>query len=338
MAPRPELYDFVGDPRETRNLVEERPAEKDRLKNALAEIERRSAGGRAAPTPAPAPEVVAALRSLGYMSGSSPPRRSNLDPKDGIGMLADFDRANHAMSQGRPGEALPVLEDLVRRSPGNVPFLSRLSDVQAAIGRADDAIATVKEAISLNPRLDFLHLHLANTYKSVGRLGEARAEYEAALALNPRMSPAWLALGELAKRAGKLGEERRVLERGVAAGTSSAAILARLAQIETAAGELTLAERHGAEATTLVLEFGVGWWVWGEVAEKAGRRRDAITRYEKAVSLGFGNARAFLQLGRLLLAERRKDSARRYLAQAISTGGDSPAADEARRLLSTIRP
>jgi arylsulfatase A-like enzyme/Flp pilus assembly protein TadD len=336
LAPRPELYDFVADPGETRNLVEERTAERDRLRNALAEIERRSTGRRAAPTPAPAPEVVAALRSLGYLSGSSPPHRSNLDPKDGIAMLAEFDRANQAMSQGRPGEALPVLEDLVRRSPGNVPFLSRLSDVQAAIGRHDDAIATVKEAIALNPRLDFLHLHLANTYKSIGRLGEARAEYEAALALNPRMSQAWLALGELAKREGKLGEERRLLERGVAAGTSSAAILSRLAQIELASGETAAAERHGAEATSLVPEFGVGWWVWGEVAEKAGRRRDAIARYEKALALGFGDARASLRLGRLLVAEGRTDAARRHLAKAAS-GGNSPAATEARRLLSNLR-
>jgi tetratricopeptide (TPR) repeat protein len=224
----------------------------------------------------------------------------------------------------------------VRRSPGNVPFLSRLSDAQAATGRFEEALATVKEAIRLNPRLDFLHLHLANTYKSVGRLDEARAEYEAAVALNPRMSPAWLALGELAKREGKNTEERRLLQRAVAAGTSSAAILSRLAQIELAAGESVAAERHGAEATTLVPEFGVGWWVWGEVAEKAGRRRNAIARYERALALGFGNARASLQLGRLLLTEGHTESARRHLAKAASVGGNSAAASEARRLLSNL--
>ncbi len=338
LAPKPELYDFVADPGETRNLVTERPAERDRLKSVLADVERRSSGRLAAPTPPPAPEVVAALRSLGYLSGSSPPRGRGLDPKDGVAMLTEFDRANRDLAGGRAQEALRVFEDLVRRSPGNVPFLSRLSDAQAAVGHHDAAVATVKQAIALNPRLDFLHLHLGNTYKKLGRVPEARAEYEAALLLNPRMAPAWLALGELAKRSGQAAEERRLLARAVASGTASAAILTRLMQIELAAGQAQAAEAHGAEAVALVPEFGAGWWTWGEVAEKAGRRRDAIARYEKAVAVGFRDPRALLQLGRLLIAEGRTDSARRHLAQAASAGGSSPVGAEAKRLLATIPP
>jgi arylsulfatase A-like enzyme/predicted Zn-dependent protease len=337
LAPSPELFDFVADPAETRNLVKERGSEAQRLRSFLADVERASARRRA-PAAAPPPEVVAALRSLGYLSGSSPPRANGLDPKDGVPILKEFDRANEAMIAGRPRDALPILENLVRRSPGNVPFLSRLSDVQAVLGRSEDALATVKEAIALNPRLDFLHLHLANTYKMLGRLPEARAEYEAALALNPRMSQAWLALGELAKRSGRGAEERRLLERAVAADTASTAVLSRLAQIETAAGELRSAESHAAEATSLVPEFAAGWWVFGEVAEKSGRRAEAITRYEKAIALGFGDARAHLALGRLLLAEGRVDAARDYLTRAATRGGDSPAAVEARRLLARVRP
>jgi arylsulfatase A-like enzyme/Flp pilus assembly protein TadD len=336
LAPRPELYDFVSDPGETKNIMKERGGDAERLRSLLADVERRSAG-RKAPGAAPPPEVVAALRSLGYLSGSSPSRANSLDPKDGVAMLAEFDRANEAMVEGRPAEALPVLEDLVRRSPGNVPFLSRLSDVQAVLGKSEDALATVKEAIGLNPRLDFLHLHLANTYKMLGRFPDARAEYQAALALNPRMSQAWLALGELAKRTGQSAEERRLLERAVAAGTSSAAILARLAQIETAAGDLGAAERHASEATGLVPEFAAGWWVSGEVAAKSGRRREAIARYEEAVRLGFGDARAYVELAKLLLAEKQTDAARRYLERAATAGGSSPAASEARRLLSGIQ-
>jgi choline-sulfatase len=336
LAPRPELFDFVADPGETRNLVGERPAEATRLRSILADVERRSAG-RGAPPAAPPPEVVSALRSLGYLSGSSPARSGNLDPKDGVVLLKDFDRANAAMVQGRVRDAAPILEELVRRSPGNVPFLSRLSDVQAATGQPEKAIATVKEAIRLNPELDFLHLHLGNTFKLVGRLPEARKEYEAAIALNPRMSSAWLALGELAKRAGQQAEERRLLQRAVDAGTSSAAILSRLAQIEMTAGDLARAEAHAAEATALVPEFGAGWWVSGDVAEKRGRRRDAIPRYERAVGLGFGDARAFLLVGRLLAADGRPAEARPYLERAAASAG-SAASAEARRLLSEIGP
>ena len=335
LAPRPELFDFVADPAETRNLVNDRKEEAERLRSLLADVERRSAG-RKAPAAAPPPEVVTALRSLGYLSGSSPPRANNVDPKDGVAMLKEFDRANEAMVTGRPAEALPILEDLVRRSPGNVPFLSRLSDVQAVFGKSEEAVATVKEAIELNPQLDFLHLHLGNTYKMLGRFDEARAEYRAALALNPRLSGAWLALGELAKRGANPAEEQRLLQAAVAAGTSSAAILARLAQIEMAAGDLPSAERHAVEGTSLVPEFGAGWWIAGDVAQKSNRPVEAVRRYEKAVAVGFGDARAYLELGRLLLVQKRPEPARRYLERAVASGGASPAAIEARRLLSNL--
>ena len=85
-------------------------------------------------------------------------------------------------------------------------------------------------------------------------------------------------------------------------------------------------------------EFGAGWWVWGDVAQRANRRGEAVQRYEKAVSLGIGDARALLELGKLLLAEGRVDSGREFLTRAAARGGDSPAAAEARRLLSTLKP
>ena len=295
LAPRPELYDFVADPAETRNLVDERPADAQRLRSVLADLERRSAG-RAAPTAVPSSDVTNALRNLGYLSGSSPRRGNGLDPKDGVPLLLDFDRSTNLMMQSKPREALAILQELVKKSPGNVPFLSRLADAQAASGLHQEAIATVKEAITLNPRLDFLHLHLAGTYKQLGRLAEARGEYEAALALNPRMSQASLALGELAKRGGQEAEERRILERAVKAGTSSAHVLSRLAQIEVAAGELPAAEAHAAEAVALMPDMGVAWWVYGDVARQAGKKREAIARYEKALALGFGDPRFVAKL------------------------------------------
>ncbi len=63
-----------------------------RLEAALASLE---AGARARPAPAAPidPEVAAALRSLGYHSGASGTRSGTLDPKDGIALLREFDRA-----------------------------------------------------------------------------------------------------------------------------------------------------------------------------------------------------------------------------------------------------
>src|SRR5262245_10650882 len=285
VAPRPELYDLTKDPGESDNLFSRETADARRLGRTIAKA---SEPERKAPPPtglaADAAELAQSLRSLGYLSGSSP-RAGTIDPKDGVAMLPDFERARE-MIRARPSEAAVLLRDLVRRSPGNVPFLARLGEAEAAAGQTDAGLATFRDAVALNPNLDLLHASLAGLYARAGRIPEAREEYEATLALNPRSAPAWLGLAEIAARNGTPNEELAVLSRAQAAGTDSAAILARMAQVELAVGSLDDARRHAEESTRLLPGFAQAWWVAGEVAEKQGRAADALRSYEQAVSLG----------------------------------------------------
>ena len=329
-APKPELYDFVADPAEQRNLLGSRPQDRKRLERVLAEIEGRA--GRTAAPVAPDPEIVESLARLGYISASSGSRGSQIDPKDGIAMLAELEQAKQWLREGRHEEALARIEDLVRRSPGNVPFLVRLAVAQSAVGRTEASLATLKHTVGLNPRLDFLHVHLADAYFEAGRLREARAAYEEALKLNPRFARAWLALGEIALRTGEPGEELRLLRRATAEGTDSAALWARLAQLELAARDFAAAEGDAQQATRLVPEFAAAWIVWGAAAERSGRLEDAVARYEKAVSLAPSDPTALLHLGRALRAAGQEAAARRHLERAAAQAGTA-AGREARRLL-----
>ena len=334
-APRPELYDYVADPAEVLNLVNERAEDVRRLAGALAAMDA-SARSRPAPAAPVDPAVAEALRSLGYHSGASGARSGTIDPKDGIALLREFDRAKQMRQSGMVREAMAAFESLVAKSPGNVPFLTRLAEAQAAAGRREAGIATLKHAVGLNPGLDFLHLHLADAYLSVGRNAEARAEYELAATLNPRASAAWMGLARIAQMAGKPAEERAILDRGAAAGTQSGTLFARLAQVELAAGALAEAERHGRLATELVPEFPPAWWVWGETAEKAGRRADAADRYAVAITRGLADPRAALKLGRLLAELGRGAAARPHLERAARESAPADA-QEARRLLDSLR-
>ncbi len=251
-APRPELYDLVADPGETRNLVQsgEGKAEAALLRRFLdGEPSRASGAGVAAPDP----ELAASLRSLGYLSGASPRRSGSgaLDPKDGIALLAEFDQARQWMREGRARDAVGKLDSLVRRSPDNVPFLLRLGDAQLAAGMPAEGLRSLVRAIELSPRLDFLHVRLAQAYAELGRVEEAKREYRATLALNPRSAPAWSGLAEIARRREGPAAERRVLEQCEAAGTLSASLLRRLADLEKGMGDAARAERHAAEADAL---------------------------------------------------------------------------------------
>ena len=249
VAPRPELYDFVADPSESHNLIAERPQDVRRLQLAIDEAQ---SGSRPSAAITPNPELAESLRSLGYLSGASRPREGGIDPKDGIRLLDEFEAAKQLTREGHPRQAVEALQTLVRKSPGNVPFLMRLGEAQLAAGMTEDSLKTIAYAVSINPGLDFLHVRLAQACAQGGQVDRARKEYELALKLNPRSAPAWSGLAEIARRTGAPGEELIILQQCNAAGTRSATLLGRQAELELAAGDSASGKRHGAEARRLL--------------------------------------------------------------------------------------
>ena len=150
-------------------------------------------------------------------------------------------------------------------------------------------MATLKHAVGLNPRLDFLHLHLADAYLELGRLEEARAEYELAVAAQPALRPRLDGPGGDRRARGQAApRSAQVLRRAVDAGTDSALGLEPPGRGRAGRGRRRGrgAGRGGGDA--LVPEFAEAWFVRGEVAEKAGRLADAVARYEQAMSAGPG--------------------------------------------------
>ena len=339
VAPRPEVYDFVADPGEKKNLLAE-PAGREAARRLRRLLKEREAAWkvREAAAPMPDAELAASLRSLGYLSGTSRSGASRaggpgIDPKDGILLLGELDQAKALTAKGNFRSAAEKLSDLVRRSPGNVPFLVQLASAQGQSGQGDAALATYRRAVEANPALDFLHLDLAGALKELGRTAEAKAEYEFALKLNPRFAPAWLGLAELDLVAGKSDQALTTLRRAIDAGTESASLYTHLAELAGAAGDSAAAEKALAAATTLLPGWSPAWKRWGERAEAAGDLDTAQTRYRKAVAADPGDPEALLDLGRLLLKKGSPADARAYLEKAAAAAPQSDAGREARRLL-----
>jgi tetratricopeptide (TPR) repeat protein len=342
VAPRPELYDFVADPAEARNRLADRPDIAARLRTALDERER-AMRPRQTVSAAPDPDVAASLRSLGYVSGASAtPDRAvvgGIDPKDGILMLAQFEEAKQASANGKSASALRTMQELVQRSPRNVPFLSHLAQAQFDAGLRDQAIETYRKALALNPALDFLHVNLAEMLVEMGRAADARREYEAAVGLNPRLAKAWMGLAELAMREDPSGsKERGILLQAVDAGTESGIVLTRLAQLDEAAGDQESADRNLRRATELAAAWGPAWLVWGDLAERQGRVADALERYRRAYEAEPTNSTALLRAGRLLVKQNRVVDGRSLLERAVAVAPGSPDAREARRWLDGLPP
>lgn len=330
VAPRPELYDLGSDPGETRNVLNDQRDQARRLKGALQAAQRSFQPRKAE---AADPELARSLQSLGYASGSGSSGKGTLDPKDGVPLLAEFMAAKEMTERGQARAAAPKLAELVRRSPGNIPFLSALATAQLAAGDAEAGIATYRRAAQENPRLDFLHENLAEAYARLGRVEEARKEYELTLALNPRFAAAWWGLADLAQKAGNAAEVRRLLAAAVDAGTESVSILVRLAEAEARAGNAAESERRFRQAVDLAPAWVPAWLVWGQIAENQGQLDRALERYLKAAEVGPGQPAPLLGAGRVLQKKGDRQGARQYLERVIAIAPGSAEAREARRLL-----
>jgi arylsulfatase A-like enzyme/Tfp pilus assembly protein PilF len=195
-APKPELYDLTSDPSERQNIYDQQRSKAAALRERIVAIR----GNAPVPaTPSPTPETAAALRSLGYLSGSSRANRleSHVDPKDRI---ADFERFSQALglaSAGRLAESDGVLEKLSEALPD-------IADIRMNLGLnrlrlKDDAQAAneFKRVIELDPTNAGAHFELGLCYFRQ-RQGEIAAkEFNTTLALEPWYTRADEALAEI---------------------------------------------------------------------------------------------------------------------------------------------
>jgi choline-sulfatase len=183
-APNPELYDLSNDPLESRNLYgTEQPravAMRQRIMSLLA-------NAPAAKPRSPTPETVKALRSLGYLSGSTAASRlaSRIDPKERI---ADFELYGHALalaSAGQLAESSALLEKLGEKLPDVVDIRVSLGLNDQRSGRYAAAAQEFRRVLERAPQNAQAHFDVALCEFRLHRPDEALQELQVTLALEP---------------------------------------------------------------------------------------------------------------------------------------------------------
>ncbi len=113
-------------------------------------------------------------------------RAITLDPNgaEGYAILAE------TLSRvGRPEEAVGMVEQALRRKPLIADWhLDSIGTAYDLAGRPEEAIAPLKQYLSHYPNILGAHLTLAAVYSEVGKETEARAEAAEVLRLNPQFS------------------------------------------------------------------------------------------------------------------------------------------------------
>ena len=253
-APERELYNQAVDSGAIHNLAADTKAVADTAAAQMREFRRKTASESGEKTQLTA-EQSENLHALGYLgSDSSSASESNVeggtDPKQKIAIANLLYDAMVHSENARYQEAVPILEEVVKREPHALTaymLLGRayvsLKEYQKAIpplqqvvqstpdnslaryelgcalvktGQWSEAAPQFEAAVSQMNSSSMMHFYLALVYQRTSRDDEALAEFKDALRLDPKSFPANLLLGRLYIKQQKAAEALPLLQEAAA--------------------------------------------------------------------------------------------------------------------------
>jgi tetratricopeptide (TPR) repeat protein len=99
-------------------------------------------------------------------------------------------------------EATKLNDEILEANPKDVEALIHRGQVLNGEGRPNDAVPVLESALKIEPDSAVGHYHLGASFSLLGNLARAESEWREAARLNPNMMPAQFALAEVAMRKG----------------------------------------------------------------------------------------------------------------------------------------
>ncbi len=148
LAPTPELYNLASDPGESRNAYAPDDPVSESLEQALAQIMSREGFGTGTAASL-SDEEIERLGALGYIMTSERPRRDSFpDPKTMMSVYNDPLTSEVLYADGSFERAATLAENVLEQSPDLTAAIRVLAFSYVKLGRADDAVALLKDSVS----------------------------------------------------------------------------------------------------------------------------------------------------------------------------------------------
>lgn len=276
------------------------------------------------------------------------------------------------LSRGNAREALVQFENAARLSPRAPDALAGEAQAYLALKQPADAVKAAQAALRVHNESAEAYLFLGSVYDRVGQSADAAQAYQKVLERQPAHLGASLALAGLYNRTGRAGDAVKLLQDAANANPTSPLPALDLALIYQKAGndaamiaayrQVLARDPHNAVAFNNLayflgkdparmeeaLEFAerayraaprspaiadtLGWLLY----QKGGALDRAEALLGQAVAGVPNDPEVHYHLGMVLARQGKKEEARRQLERALQSAG-FPAADEARRVLETLR-
>jgi tetratricopeptide (TPR) repeat protein len=289
-----ELFDLEADPAEAKNLVATHSTVVSRARARLSQIRSRSA----ATSPVPLSEdAQRQLRALGYISGAAPSLPAGRVAPNPATMMREWAAFESALSASATDGARATLRSLAEAHPDSPLFVTSWARALAAAGRHGEALRVYRDASVRWPGDASLAHDRAVSARAAGLVDEAFASERAALAIDPSNALAHNGLGLLYVDVGRHAEARQSFTQATILDPTNAAYQVHLGHAARELGDLQAAEASYLRALAIDPRTPDALNGLGVVLVQTRRADQAVSRLEEAVALEPAFVEAQLNLG-----------------------------------------
>ncbi len=327
LAPTPELYDLVEDPGEINNLHDDSPNLVKEFGNQLAnwlgdDPYLAKKGGIDLGNMEVDDEAMRRLAALGYIKTSSDDEIEEaylLDPKDQVLQWEMVQKAMHLKAEGDPLGAIPILEQALAESPGDVYARSILAHAYQQMGELERAMTHLQFAVETEPNNEGLWLSIAGLHLRQRDFKEAQSALEKALAIEPESAQAYLIQGQLAVQGGDPNEGlslyRKALE--MDPGTTGPSANNAIGMLHLVFGRFDEARDAFENAIRLDSLNGIAHDGLANILIHQGRTEQAMRELQIALKFDPSQVRALATLAALMSQKGEHDEALEIAERAL---------------------
>jgi protein O-GlcNAc transferase len=210
--------------------------------------------------------------------------------------------------------------ELIGRSVGIKPTAvayCNLGDAFLGLGRPEDAVASYRQAITLQPDYAEAHFSLGIAFQNRGRMSDAAACYREAIAIRPDYAGAHNNLGHILQIQNRPDEAIRHCLDALALDPDFVEAYCNMGNAFQAQGKLEEAVECHRRTIVLRPGYAEGHSNLGNVLRSQGRLDEAIAHLRAAVALKPDFAEAYCNMGNALQAQGKLDEAIEVYRQAI---------------------
>jgi arylsulfatase A-like enzyme/Flp pilus assembly protein TadD len=310
-APQEELYDLAnGGVAEDDNLWLKKSAIGKKMKKNLHDFQARIARGSfSSTTPAAlSREDRQKLAALGYLSTVvEPTEKIGLtDPKTKIKVYNDITRVREMEQDGRIGQAIILMNEILARDPEIVDGRSLLGNLYYKERRFPEALAAYRQVIRQKANSNFAMVDVVNTLMAMKQLDQAEKEIHAFRAIFPKDATFLRLLGQVAEQRQRPDEALAWFQKALILDPKYAEVYLKMGEIYFQSQDLAGAEKCLAKAQEINPDLSKVAFIRAQVADASGDLELARKSYlreleinEKNVSAAFNLAQVCKKLGRM---------------------------------------